>query len=90
MVPGKAPLPPSPEDEWLLSRSLKGTNDVVFSVAQAQEDIKRFRNSVDAKVVTCEGGVHFLSSTHEKKIHQELLDFVQKWKHWKGGERSVL
>ncbi|OIW25481.1 alpha/beta-hydrolase [Coniochaeta ligniaria NRRL 30616] len=68
----------------------QGTDDVVFSLAQAQEDIKRFTNSVDAKVVTCQGGVHFLSSTHEKKIHQELLDFIRKWKNWKGSERSVL
>jgi pimeloyl-ACP methyl ester carboxylesterase len=74
----------------LLSRTFKGTNDVVFSVAQAQEDIKRFTNSADAKLVTCQGGVHFLSSTHERQIHQGLLDFIHKWKNWKGGERSVL
>ncbi|CAM1508661.1 Fc.00g055090.m01.CDS01 [Cosmosporella sp. VM-42] len=57
----------------------QGNADVVFSLAQAQEDIKLFTNSVEAQVVPCEGGVHFLSWTHAEKLHKELLEFIHAW-----------
>lgn len=60
---------------------------MVFNIAQAREEIKLFTNSTEAKLVALEGGVHFLSWTHEKEVHQEVLNFIQKWK---GNERSVL
>lgn len=67
---------------------LQGDADVVFSLVQAQEDIKRFTNSAEAKVVPCAGGVHFLSWTHAGKIHQEILQFIATWKGSK--RKSVL
>ena len=60
---------------------------MVFNIAQAREEIKLFTNSVEAKLVEFEGGVHFLSWTHEEKVHKEILTFIQKWK---GSERSLL
>lgn len=60
---------------------------MVFSVRQAEEDIKLFTNSAEAKLVVCEGGVHFLGSTHGEKIRLELLEFVSKWNK---GRKSVL
>jgi pimeloyl-ACP methyl ester carboxylesterase len=65
----------------------QGTDDVVFSVRQAEEDMRLFTNSVEAKLVICEGGVHFLGSTHGETIRRELLEFVSKWSK---GRKSVL
>ncbi|KAK0104088.1 hypothetical protein ONS96_005188 [Cadophora gregata f. sp. sojae] len=43
---------------------LHGTDDVVYSAANAQEEIKLFTNSKDAKLVTVKNGQHFLSASH--------------------------
>lgn len=69
------------------SDGLQGTHDVVFSVRNAQEEIKLFTNSAQTKLVPLEGGVHFLSYTHQQRVHQELLDFIARWKR---NERAVL
>ncbi|RWA14193.1 hypothetical protein EKO27_g913 [Xylaria grammica] len=53
-----------------------GTGDVVFSFANAEQEIKLL------------GGVHFLSYTHPEIIHRELLEFIAKWK--KDGVRAGL
>ncbi|KAG9251911.1 Alpha/Beta hydrolase protein [Emericellopsis atlantica] len=66
---------------------MQGTDDVVFSFRQAEEDIKLFINSASTKLVRCEGGVHFLGRTHPEKIQQELLEFVFAWN---GRGKSVL
>lgn len=58
---------------------LQGNADVVFSLKQAESDIKLFTHSVEARLVPCDGGVHFLSHTHKDLVHRELLAFVQKW-----------
>lgn len=41
---------------------LHGTEDAVYSVANAQEEIKLFTGSPKAEVVVIQGGHHFLSS----------------------------
>ncbi|RKU41002.1 hypothetical protein DL546_004040 [Coniochaeta pulveracea] len=56
-----------------------GTGDVVFSFANAEAEIKLFTNSPEAKLVKMDDGVHFLSFTHQKEVHQNLLDFTKKW-----------
>lgn len=58
---------------------LHGTNDVVYSVANAQEEIKKFVNSPDAQLVTVEGGTHFLSASHPKEVDEALITFVTKY-----------
>ncbi|KAI6853583.1 alpha/beta-hydrolase [Hortaea werneckii] len=58
---------------------MQGTNDVVFSFAQAERDIKLFANSPCTKLVRCEGGVHFLGKTHTKDVQQEVLHFINTW-----------
>ncbi|KAJ5220559.1 Alpha/Beta hydrolase protein [Penicillium chermesinum] len=56
---------------------MQGSSDVVYSVAQAQEDIKRFKNSTSTKLVVCEGGVHFLGRTHGQELQEQLLEFIK-------------
>ena len=55
---------------------LHGTNDVVYSVKNAQEEIKLFVNSKKANLVVIEGGHHFLSFSNPKEVDQALIDFV--------------
>jgi len=51
----------------------------VFSVANAEEQIKLFKNSKEAKLVPFTDGVHFLSYTHEQEVQNELLKFIRTW-----------
>ncbi|KAL4931990.1 alpha/beta fold hydrolase [Aspergillus undulatus] len=57
---------------------LHGTADVVYSVANAKEEIAMFTRSSEAKLQTVEGGAHFLSCTHPKAVNKALLEFVNK------------
>lgn len=52
----------------------------MYSIANAQEEIKLFVNSPDAQLVTVEGGAHFLSASHPKEVDEALIKFVTKYK----------
>jgi len=56
---------------------LHGTSDAVYSVANAEEEIKLFKNSPDAQLVTVEDGQHFLSFSNPKEVVENLLTFVK-------------
>ena len=58
---------------------LHGTKDAVYSVANAEEEIKLFVNSPEAKLITVKDGQHFLSASHPKEVDNALIEFVQKW-----------
>ena len=58
---------------------LHGTSDVVYSVANAEQEIKMFVNSPEARLVTVENGQHFLSASHPKEVDNALIEFVGKW-----------
>jgi len=58
---------------------LHGTDDAVYSVANAQEEIKLFTNSPDAQVKVIQDGQHFLSFSHPKEVDGALIDFVGKY-----------
>jgi len=58
---------------------LHGTSDAVYSVANAEEEIKLFVQSPEAKLVTVKDGQHFLSASHPKEVDNALIDFVGKW-----------
>jgi len=59
---------------------LHGTKDVVYSIPNAQQEIKMFVNSPDAQLVIVEGGAHFLSASHPKEVDGALIAFVSKYK----------
>jgi len=61
---------------------LHGDADVVYSVKNAQEEIKLLEGSPDAKLVVVQGGHHYLSWTNPKEVNAALLEFVGK--HSKG------
>lgn len=58
---------------------LHGTSDAVYSVANAEEEIKLFVQSPEAKLITVKDGQHFLSASHPKEVDNALIDFVGKW-----------
>lgn len=58
---------------------LHGTKDVVYSVANAQREIKMFVGSPDAKLKVVDGGQHFLSFSHPEEVDGAVADFVAKY-----------
>ncbi|KAI4113910.1 MAG: hypothetical protein LQ341_007791 [Variospora aurantia] len=58
---------------------LHGTNDTIYSVDNAKQEIKLFANSPSADLIIVEGGQHLLSASHPKDVHDALVDFVGKW-----------
>lgn len=58
---------------------LHGTDDAVYSVANAEEEIKLFVNSPDARLQVVENGQHFLSFSHPKDVDSALIQFVGKY-----------
>ncbi|KAK5047981.1 hypothetical protein LTR84_006171 [Exophiala bonariae] len=58
---------------------LHGTDDVVYSVANAEHEIKLFTNSPSADLVVVEGGAHFLSASHPKDVDDALISFVGRY-----------
>ena len=58
---------------------LHGTADQVYSVANAQEEIRMFTRSPEARLETIEGGQHFLSASNPAEIDSAAIDFVKRW-----------
>ncbi|KAL8838539.1 MAG: hypothetical protein Q9170_002119 [Blastenia crenularia] len=58
---------------------LHGTDDAVYSVANAEQEIKLFANSASANLVVVKNGQHFLSASHPEDVDKALIDFVGKW-----------
>ncbi|CAF9912000.1 MAG: hypothetical protein ALECFALPRED_007801 [Alectoria fallacina] len=58
---------------------LHGTSDVVYSVANAEQEIQMFVNSPEARLVTIKNGQHFLSASHPEEVDNALIEFVGKW-----------
>ncbi|TKX24096.1 alpha/beta hydrolase fold-containing protein 14 [Elsinoe australis] len=58
---------------------MHGTSDKVYSVANAEEEIKLFVNSPDARLQVVEGGQHFLSASHPEEVMSAVAQFVEKY-----------
>lgn len=58
---------------------LHGTDDAVYTVANAEVEIKKFVNSPEAKVQVVDGGKHFLSFSHPKDVDGALIAFAKKY-----------
>jgi len=53
----------------------------VYSVRNAEEELKLFVNSPEAQLVTIQGGQHFLSYTHPREVNEHVISFVKR--HYK-------
>lgn len=58
---------------------LHGTADQVYSVANAEEEIRMFNHAPEARLETIEGGQHFLSASNPVEVDSALIDFVKRW-----------
>lgn len=58
---------------------LHGTADAVYSVSNAEEEIKLFKNAKSVELVIVPDGQHFLSASHQKEVDDALINFVAKW-----------
>jgi pimeloyl-ACP methyl ester carboxylesterase len=59
---------------------MQGTADRVYSVPNAEDEIKRFVNSAGAELRVVEGGQHFLSATHPDDVNTAAVEFINRWK----------
>ena len=59
---------------------LHGTEDRVYSVANAQDGISRFVNAADAELRVVQGGQHFLSSSNPEEVNTAAIEFMTRWK----------
>jgi pimeloyl-ACP methyl ester carboxylesterase len=58
---------------------LHGTQDKVYSVANAQDGIRRFVHAADAELRVVEGGQHFLSASNPDEVNAATVEFLQRW-----------
>lgn len=58
---------------------LQGTADAVYSVANAEEEIRMFTGSADAELRVVEGGQHFLSASDPDVVNAAAAGFVARW-----------
>ncbi len=58
---------------------LQGTADTVYSVANAEEEIRMFVSSPAAELRIVEGGQHFLSASDPDVVNAAAAEFVTRW-----------
>jgi len=58
---------------------LQGSADAVYSVANAQEEIKLFTHSENAELRVIQEGQHFLSASDPEVVNSAAVEFIQRW-----------
>lgn len=58
---------------------MQGTADQVYSVPNAEDEIKRFVNAVDAALRVVDGGQHFLSASNPDDVNTATVEFIERW-----------
>jgi pimeloyl-ACP methyl ester carboxylesterase len=59
---------------------MHGTDDRVYSVANAEDGIARFVSSAGAELRVVEGGQHFLSASDPDEVNAATVEFLDRWK----------
>jgi pimeloyl-ACP methyl ester carboxylesterase len=59
---------------------MHGTADPVYSVANAEDEMKLFVNSPNAELRVVEGGRHFLSASNPDDVNTATVEFINRWK----------
>ncbi len=59
---------------------MHGTADPVYSVANAEEEIRLFVNSPGAELRVVDGGRHFLSASHPHEVDSATVEFIGRWR----------
>jgi pimeloyl-ACP methyl ester carboxylesterase len=58
---------------------MHGTEDPVYSVANAEDEMPRFVNSPSAELQVVEGGQHFLSASDPDAVDTAAAAFIERW-----------
>lgn len=58
---------------------LHGTDDAVYSVANAKEEIEMLVNAESKELRVVEGGKHFLSFSHPEVVDKAVQEFVGRY-----------
>jgi pimeloyl-ACP methyl ester carboxylesterase len=58
---------------------LHGTDDAVYSVANAKEEIEMFTGSAEKRLEIIQGGQHFLSASNPKEVYGFVREFTGKY-----------
>jgi pimeloyl-ACP methyl ester carboxylesterase len=58
---------------------MHGTEDPVYSIANAEEEMPLFVNSPGAELRVVEGGQHFLSASHPEVVDAAAVEFIRRW-----------
>ncbi|MEU7812058.1 alpha/beta hydrolase [Pseudonocardia sp. NPDC049154] len=58
---------------------LHGTADAVYSVPNAEEEIRMFVRSRDARLQVVDGGQHFLSASDAPAVNAATAEFIERW-----------
>ena len=58
---------------------MHGTEDPVYSVANAEDEMPRFVNSPSAELQVVEGGQHFLSASDPDTVDTAAAAFIERW-----------
>ena len=59
---------------------MQGTADQVYSVPNAEDEIRRFVNAADTELRVVEGGQHFLSASNPDDVNTATVEFINRWK----------
>jgi pimeloyl-ACP methyl ester carboxylesterase len=58
---------------------IQGTADQVYSVRNAEDEIRRFVNAAHAELRVVEGGQHFLSASNPDDVDAATVEFIERW-----------
>jgi pimeloyl-ACP methyl ester carboxylesterase len=58
---------------------MHGTEDPVYSVANAEDEMPRFTSSPDAQLRVVDGGQHFLSASDPAAVNAATVEFIDRW-----------
>jgi pimeloyl-ACP methyl ester carboxylesterase len=58
---------------------IHGTADPVYSVPNAEDEIRRFVSARDARLQVVDGGQHFLSATSPDVVNAAAVEFIDRW-----------
>ena len=59
---------------------MHGTEDPVYSVANAEDEMNLFVNSPGAELRVIEGGQHFMSASNPGDVNAATAEFIERWK----------
>jgi pimeloyl-ACP methyl ester carboxylesterase len=58
---------------------MHGTEDPVYSIVNAEDEMKLFGNSPGAELRVVEGGRHFLSASDPDDVNTATAEFISRW-----------